>query len=94
VTLNLPARVTARIGRLVPGRRVGRRCSRAARTGRRCTLTVPARTVRFAAQKGANLRALPVRRLAVGRYLVKVSARANGRSSLVRTVRFTILARR
>jgi polyvinyl alcohol dehydrogenase (cytochrome) len=74
VTLSEPARLTVVVWKLVPGRRLDRRCRPRARHGRRCTATVMKLRFHLNARGGASRFRPRMRALAPGRYLVTVIA--------------------
>jgi uncharacterized repeat protein (TIGR01451 family) len=100
-TLTKPATVTFKFTMPAPGRRVGARCvapsSHNARR-RRCTRTVTAGTLTFAAREGPNtvrFDGVISKRLKLrpGSYTLIATATAGGRRSRPATVRFTIVKR-
>jgi hypothetical protein len=100
-TLNVPAAVTYRVGRAMPGRRVGRRCappSRANRRGRRCTrfALVSGRFTRMGRAGSNRFRftgRIGGRRLTPGSYRLRATPRAAGRTGRVASAAFRVLRR-
>jgi RTX calcium-binding nonapeptide repeat (4 copies) len=96
---NMPASVTYRVARALPGRRVGRRCvapSRANRGGRRCTRFVLIRgSFTRAASAGANrfrfTGRIGGRKLAPGSYRLQATPRAGGRNGPTARAAFRIV---
>jgi outer membrane protein assembly factor BamB len=72
--LSLPARVTAVVAKLVPGRRVHHICRAGARHGRRCTAALRRATLRKSGRRGRNAWRPRMHALAPARYTVTISA--------------------
>ncbi len=97
--LDRAAQVTFKFTHSVSGRRVGRRCvaqTRRNRRGRRCTRTLVAGTLAFAARAGTNkvrFQGLIARgrRLAPGNYTLLATASASGKRSATAYIGFTIV---
>ena len=100
--VNEQSTATLTFSRLLPGRRVGRRClaaTRARRKRRRCTLAVTVRpSLSYTATTGLHRlrfqgRLTRTRKLSPGRYRVTITARdAAGNASRGKTATFTVLA--
>ena len=99
-SLNEPARVTLTFGRTVPGRKQLGKCVAPTSKNRRkpaCPRTLKAGAMSFAAHAGVNRivfqgRVSKTRKLALGRYTLKIVAVAAGKSSKASTLSFTIIA--
>jgi len=91
VSLSEAARITGTITRTARGRRVGRRCSTRARRGRRCTVAVVVKRLRFNGRRGRSTVRASLRGVRPGRYTLTLVAtdRAGNRSRRV-TLRFAV----
>jgi outer membrane protein assembly factor BamB len=92
LTLSEAATLRLVVSRRLPGREVSGRCRTGAKSGRHCTITRRAGTLRLAAKRGRNRLALRLRGLAPGHYVATIVARdAAGATSRTVTVRFEIV---
>jgi streptogramin lyase len=100
--LSKPGAVKLRFLRKLPGRRSGRRCvppTRRNRTARRCTRRINAGSLSFAGHAGTNSvrfqgRLSRRRTLKPGRYILSLTASAEGKTSRPKTATFTVLPSR
>lgn len=91
LTLSEPARLTVVVWKLVPGRRVHRRCRVGARHGRHCEAAVERLIFHLSARAGSDRFRPRMRPLPPGRYLVTVTAVASdGGRSLPRRAVVTV----
>ena len=75
---------------MLPGRQAKGNCRPTAKTGKRCTLRTPVKTLRQTGTAGLNKVAFRMNRLAPGRYEATVVATAGLRSARA-TAAFSIL---
>jgi hypothetical protein len=93
LTLSQAAKVTVVITQSVKGHKVKHACRRTAKKGKRCSVAIMRRTLKFSGKGGRNAFTLKLRGLAKGHYTAAVTAQnANGKSGTVKR-KFTIAHR-
>jgi hypothetical protein len=94
-TMSERADVTVTVNRVVPGRKVGRRCRANARHGKRCTILVKKARLTLSGRSGRHSFNLKMRPLAPGQYtLTLIAVDVAGAHSKTYTIKFKVPPRR